>query len=146
MSCGVGRRRSSDPALLWLWRRPAATTLTWPLAWETTYAAGAAKEMEKRRKKKKENQRRTWTIYVHGRSSLDLAPQTFTWVSLLSMRNIIRRATCISWGPHWPHVGLPQILQGRSIIRLFLLRKKLRFDEVQCARETPRASGEQICL
>ena len=27
MSCGVGRRRSTDPALAWLWHRPAAVTL-----------------------------------------------------------------------------------------------------------------------
>ena len=25
VSCGVGRRRGSDPALLWLWCRPVAT-------------------------------------------------------------------------------------------------------------------------
>ena len=25
VSCGVGCRRSSDPALLWLWRKPVAT-------------------------------------------------------------------------------------------------------------------------
>ena len=38
MSSGVGRRRSSDLALLWLWRRPAATALIRPLAWEPPYA------------------------------------------------------------------------------------------------------------
>ena len=27
MSCGVGHRLGSDPALLWLWCRPAATAL-----------------------------------------------------------------------------------------------------------------------
>ena len=27
LSCGVGRRLSLDPALLWLWCRPAATAL-----------------------------------------------------------------------------------------------------------------------
>ena len=32
MSCGVGRRRSSDLALLWLWCRPAATAQIRPLA------------------------------------------------------------------------------------------------------------------
>ena len=32
VSCGVGRRRSLDPALLWLWRRLAATALIRPLA------------------------------------------------------------------------------------------------------------------
>ena len=42
MSCGVGRRCSSDPALLWLWHRPAARALFRPLAWEPPYAASAA--------------------------------------------------------------------------------------------------------
>ena len=31
-----------DPALLWLWNRPAATAPTGPLAWEPPYAAGTA--------------------------------------------------------------------------------------------------------
>ena len=42
VSCGEGRRYSSDPALLWLWHRPAATALIRLLAWELPYAAGAA--------------------------------------------------------------------------------------------------------
>ena len=42
MSCGVGCRRSSDLALLWLWRGLEATVLIRPLAWEPPYAAGAA--------------------------------------------------------------------------------------------------------
>ena len=45
MSCGVGHRHGSDPELLWLWRRPVATALIGPLAWESPYAAGAAQEM-----------------------------------------------------------------------------------------------------
>ena len=32
----------SDPALLWLWCRPAAAALIQPLAWDLPYAAGAA--------------------------------------------------------------------------------------------------------
>ena len=32
----------NDLALPWLWRRPAATTLLGPLAWEPPYATGAA--------------------------------------------------------------------------------------------------------
>ena len=47
MSCGVGRRRGSDPALLQLWCKPVATAPIRPLAWEPTYAAGAALEKEK---------------------------------------------------------------------------------------------------
>ena len=42
MSCGVGRRRGSEPAWVWLWWRPAAAALIRPLAWELPYAAGAA--------------------------------------------------------------------------------------------------------
>ena len=49
MSCGVGRRRGSDPALLWLWRRPVATALIRPLAWEPPYAAGAALKRQKKK-------------------------------------------------------------------------------------------------
>ena len=53
MSCGVGRRRGSNLALLWLWRRPVATALIEPLAWEPPYAMGAAQEKKKKKKKKK---------------------------------------------------------------------------------------------
>ena len=42
MSSGVGHRRSSDPALLWLWCRLAATAPIRPLAWEPPYATGVA--------------------------------------------------------------------------------------------------------
>ena len=38
MSCGVGRRCDSDPLLLWLWYRLAATAPVRPLAWELPYA------------------------------------------------------------------------------------------------------------
>ena len=56
MSCGVGCRRGSDPALLWLWCRPVATAPIGPLAWEPPYAVGAAQEIAKKdQKKKKEN-------------------------------------------------------------------------------------------
>ena len=51
--CGVGCRRSSDPMMLWLWRRLVATAPTGPLAWETPYAAGAALEKKKRKRKRK---------------------------------------------------------------------------------------------
>ena len=50
MSCGVGQRCGSDPALLWLWCRPGAIALNRPLAWEPPYAVGAALEKIKREK------------------------------------------------------------------------------------------------
>ena len=53
MSCGVGCRLGSGPAMLWLWRRPAAIAPIRPLAWVPPCAAGVAQEMAKRPKKKK---------------------------------------------------------------------------------------------
>ena len=52
MSCGIGRRRGSDPPLLWLWHSPVATAPIRPLAWEEPpYAEGVAQEIAKRQKK-----------------------------------------------------------------------------------------------
>ena len=34
VSCGIGQRHGSDPLLLWLWCRPAATAQIQLLAWE----------------------------------------------------------------------------------------------------------------
>ena len=45
VSCGVGRRRGLDPALLWLWL--AATAPTRPLAWDPPYAADVALKRQK---------------------------------------------------------------------------------------------------
>ena len=42
MSCGVGGRRGSDPALLWLWHRSVAVAPVQPLAWEPPHASGVA--------------------------------------------------------------------------------------------------------
>ena len=60
MSCGVGRRDGSDPALLWLRCRLTAVTPTGPLAWEPPCATGVALEKTKDKKKKKN--------YVQGSS------------------------------------------------------------------------------
>ena len=61
MSCSVGRRCGSDMALMCLWRRPAATALIHPLAWEPPYAAGVA--LKDKRKK----------IFDLGKSGLDIS-------------------------------------------------------------------------
>ena len=60
MSCGIGCRHGSDPALLWLWYRLVATAPIRPLAWEPPYAVAAAQEKAKRQKKKRER------LYVYG--------------------------------------------------------------------------------
>ena len=51
VSCAVGHRRSSGPALLWLWRRLAAVAPITPLSREPPYAAGAALKRPKKKKK-----------------------------------------------------------------------------------------------
>ena len=50
MSCGIRHRHGSEPSLLWLWHRPAATASIQILAWEPPCAVGAA--LEKKEKEK----------------------------------------------------------------------------------------------
>ena len=52
VSCGLGHRHSSDPALLWLWCRLAAATLIQPLALELQYDTGVTLKSKKKKKKK----------------------------------------------------------------------------------------------
>ena len=49
MNCGVGHRRGSDLALLWLWCRLAEAALIGPLAWERPYASGVDLKKKKRK-------------------------------------------------------------------------------------------------
>ena len=53
MSCDVGCRYGSDPALLWLWCRPVATAPIGFLAWEPAYAVGAALKSKNKNKQNK---------------------------------------------------------------------------------------------
>ena len=46
----VGRRRGSDPMLLWLRLWPAATAPIRPLAWEPPYAMGVVDKTKKKKK------------------------------------------------------------------------------------------------
>ena len=56
MSCGVGCRRSSDPTLLWLCRRPAATAPIRSLAWEPQERLKKWQKDKKKKKKKKKRE------------------------------------------------------------------------------------------
>ena len=47
VSCGVGLRRGSDPALLWLWHRLVAIAPIRPLAYELPYAMGVPPPQDK---------------------------------------------------------------------------------------------------
>ena len=53
MNCGIGRRCSLDPVLLWLWHSLTATSPIRPLTWESPYAMGAALEKTKDENKQK---------------------------------------------------------------------------------------------
>ena len=66
MGCGVGLRRGSDPQLLWLWRRPAATAQMEPPAREPPYATGAALKRQKTKKKKKLYELRQCPKWLEG--------------------------------------------------------------------------------
>ena len=57
MSCGVGRRYGWDLALLWLWRRRAATAPIRLLAWEPPYATRVALKRQKTNKQTKKQER-----------------------------------------------------------------------------------------
>ena len=54
MSCGVGRRCSLDPELLWLWCRVAAVAPIRPLVWEPPYATRVALKRQKKRERERE--------------------------------------------------------------------------------------------
>ena len=57
MSRGIGCRRCLDPALMWLWCRPAATAPVGPLAWGHPYITDTALKRQKDKKKKKKKKR-----------------------------------------------------------------------------------------
>ena len=62
MGCGVDCRHCSDPALLWLWRRPAAAAPMRPLVWEPPYATGVALKKKKKKKKTKKKPKKQKTF------------------------------------------------------------------------------------
>ena len=49
MSYGVSHKHGLDPALPWLWHRPASTAPIEPLAWESPYATDAALKRQKKK-------------------------------------------------------------------------------------------------
>ena len=94
MSCGVGRRRSSDLALLWLWHWLVATAPIQPLAWEPPYGVGSsptpredggtkgevaqqehAKDIRERPGRQEENQKWQWHRHKGRGSGVLNCPQ-----------------------------------------------------------------------
>ena len=73
MSYGVGRRRTSDLVLLWLWHKPAATAPIRPLAWEPPYAVGYGPGKRQKKKKKRERERSVGPFLSVKRSAIPYA-------------------------------------------------------------------------
>ena len=71
MNCGVGHRHGSDNTLLW--RRPAATALILPQAWEPPYASGEAlkSKTNKQTNKKHVPFSHYLCVHVHGNWGLE---------------------------------------------------------------------------
>ena len=98
MSCGVGRRRSSDPAL-WLWCRPSAIALIRSLAWEPPYATGEALKRQKTKKKKL-----NFKIFILYWSIVDLQCVNFRYTAVIPL-NIYS-----FFFRFFPHIGYYRIL------------------------------------
>ena len=65
MCCGVGPRRSSDPALLWLWCWPAAKAPIGALPREPQYATRPPQKKKQEKKKKKQLRNKKQKTSVH---------------------------------------------------------------------------------
>ena len=97
MSCGVGCRHGSDPALLWLWCRLAATALIQPLVWKPPCAVGAALEKTKKKDKKIKIKKERKRSIANGMWKWGVCKDCgCTWVTYLSLE--AREAT-------WRHDG-----------------------------------------
>ena len=62
---GVGRRHSSDLALLWLWGRPVAIPPITPLAWEPPHATGTALKRQEDKKQTTKNKTKNQQKNTH---------------------------------------------------------------------------------
>ena len=116
MGCGVDRKRSSDPALLCLWRRPEATAPIRLLAWEPPYAMGRALEKAKRPKKEKKKRRKVkYDLLVPWISSENLGAKVTASLNKSHERNsmccrlLFKISHYIKWVREVRHIFLPRI-------------------------------------
>ena len=104
MNCGVDCSLGWDPALLWLWCRPAATALIQLITWEPPFAMGTTLKTKKKKKERKKgiNTERlgqknytfdvTWATYLSWNTDFILLPTSFSegkvivWNSKLQVR------------------------------------------------------------
>ena len=70
MSCGVGHRCNSDPVLLWLWCRLAASALIQPLAWAPPYVMGVDLKKTKQTNKNRQPYYQEFLLWLWGLRAL----------------------------------------------------------------------------
>jgi len=102
----IGHRSSSDPALLWLWHRPAATAPIQPLAWEPPYVAGAALKRQKKKKKKKKKRKKERKKRNNGNRYLLTATGVCGWGETQESQILSHKETLsplVKRKPHHPH-------------------------------------------
>ena len=154
MSCGVGRRRGLDLALLWLWCRPAAVALIWPLTWEPPYAMGVALKSKKKKKKKKKIR----SSRTEERETMFVSWCSLSWLSgerarpgkgqhqeksfhgrrHMGSRWNEGRGACVVWGaqpfhlreapPHSPSVFSGQSRNPHNVRPLWICQLQLHWD------------------
>ena len=117
MSCGVGRRCSWDPRLLWLWHRLAAAAPIRPVAWEPPYATDVALKSKNKNKFKKikfwlisqrncgASEIKPFRKEMYGTINGSLSPQISQKLTIPRRPPLLRKAACYSYLPKrssWP--------------------------------------------
>ena len=134
MSCGVGCRHGSEPALLWLRHRPAAAAPVQPLAWELPYAAGATWKEKKKKREKERNVDNIREVQVITSLPPLKSPDLECSHSFHSPWNVGRKWTRAAQGPS------PLSLQPGKIWGHFCFHKnsmKRQFNETSLISSTP---------
>jgi len=114
------RRSKTQLELLWLWCRPAATTLIRPPAWESPYATGVAL---KRRKTKKEKINKLFSLLHSEASKAQVSCGRPQWGTKLSQGHMatkplfFHQATSITWN-RWNELGMVTIRTMSPVVNL----------------------------
>ena len=110
MSCGVGCRRVSDPALLWLWCTPAARAPIRSLAWEPPWAAGSGPRKGKKTEKKKKTKTEFLQVQSIHLLRSKVASKSRAMVVFHVLRNAHRMHAVLCSGPSCSSSALVCIL------------------------------------
>ena len=118
MGWGVGRRRGSDLARLWLRCRPAATAPIRPLAWEPPCAEGVALKDRKSKEARGDHlwkAQPSWEACPEGPSR---GPRAHLGVCLLLPHEAVRRHAQLGYAsvPHVLDEG-PDLIGFRDVVR-----------------------------